>query len=433
MKARIKQIVIVAVAIVSSYTVTAQDQSILFLNAYLHVGNGETMESASVGIEDGEITLIKNTLTYTHNVSKWDTIVDLKGQHMYPGLIAPNSTLGLTEIDAVRATRDYQETGEINPHVRALIAYNVESDVVATVRSNGVLITQITPRGGMISGTSSLMHLDGWNWEDAAVAEDDGVHLNWPSSFRGWNQAVDSKEEAKRKKEYEEEKSEIYEFFRSSEAYAGNIKQELPELRLEAMREVFKGGKRLFIHANEMQQMLDVIDFCREFEIKYPVFIGGYDSYMILPQLRDSKIPVMLQRIHSLPDNEHDAVDLPYKLPSILKNAGILFCLQNEGDMEAMNARNIPFLAGHTMGFGLSEEEALRSVSLSTCEILGIDKNYGSIETGKTATLFISAGPALEMMTNNVTMALMNGMWVDLDDRQKALYNKYKKKYESQK
>lgn len=416
----------------SSIAFGQNKKTILLTNAYLHVGNGETIETAAVGVENGKITLVKNSLTYSYSVTDWDTIIDLKGQHMYPGLVAPNSTLGLTEIDAVRATRDYDEVGTLNPHIRALIAYNVESDVIATVRSNGVLITQITPRGGIVTGSSSIMHLDGWNWEDAAISIDDGIHLNWPSSFPGRSKAVDEAEETKRKSEYESRKKEIYSFFSIAKAYAEKNSHNLPELRLEAMKDCFDGNKRVYIHANELQQLLDVLDFTRHFDLKFPVIVGGYDSYLLLPQLRDLKIPVMLPRVHSLPENEDDPIDLPYRLPGILREADIKFCLQNEGDMEAMNARNIPFLAGHTTGFGLSREDALRAVSLSACEIMGIDKNYGSIEVGKKATLFVSKGSAFDMMTNDVTMALMNGIWVDLDDRQKQLYRKYEEKYKNQ-
>jgi imidazolonepropionase-like amidohydrolase len=413
-----------------SIAVQAQKQkSILFINANLHVGNGETMESASVGVVGDRITLVKNSLSFTPKPNEFDTIIDLKGQHMYPGLVAPNSTLGLTEIDAVRATRDYDEVGFFNPHVRALIAYNVESDVIATVRTNGVLLTQITPRGGRISGSSSIMHLDGWNWEDAAVLKDEGLHLNWPNAFQGREKAVNAEEAKKRKSEYATSKKEVYDFFATAKAYAEKKDHKTPELRLEAMKGCLDGNKRLYIHASELQQLLDVLDFCREFDIKYPVIVGGYDSYLITQQLKDAGIPVMLMRVHSLPENDDDPIDLPYRLPGILQEAGVLFCLQNEGDMEAMNARNIPFLAGHTLGFGLTREDALRAVSLSACEIMGIDKDYGTIEVGKKATLFVSTGGALDMMTNNVTSAMMNGIWVDLDNRQKDLYLKYKRKY----
>ncbi|MBU2019852.1 MAG: amidohydrolase family protein [Bacteroidetes bacterium] len=415
-----------------SFHAQKEQKSILFINAHLHKGNGEVMQGAAVGIVGSKIELIKSSVSDKQKVEDWDTIIDLKNQHMYPGLVAPNSTLGLTEVDAVRSTRDFDEVGTFNPHIRALIAYNVESEIIATVRSNGVLISQITPRGGVITGTSSVMHLDGWNWEDAAIREDDGVHVNWPDFFRPNRGAVSAADEDKRKESYESKKKEIRRFFTESKAYSESKKITKTDLRYAAMKDCFEGSKRVFFHANELQQLLDIIDFSKEFGLKFPVIIGGYDAYLILPQLRDSKIPVMLPRVHSLPESENDPVDLPYRLPQLLKEGEVKFCLQNEGDMEAMNARNIAFLAGHTTGYGLTEEEALRAITLSSCEILGIDQEYGSIEVGKQATFFVSKGPALDMRTNEVLMGMMDGKWINLNDRQKDLYKKYSNKYENQ-
>jgi len=404
-------------------------RSILLLNGYLHIGNGDVVESALIGIKEGKIELVKNSLAYTYDTSEWDTIIDLQGQHIYPGFIAPNSTLGLTEIDAVRSTRDYDEVGQYNPHIRAQIAYNVESKVISTVRTNGVLMCQATPRGGEISGTSSIMSLDGWNWEDATIAKDDGIHVNWPNSLQGggwWAEPAPKK----RNEKYEEQKTALYQFFEMAAAYSKMNEDERKDLRLDAMIECFKGKKRVYIHADELQQLLDIIDFASHFDLPFPVIVGGYDCYMIGQRLKDSKIPVMLVRAHSLPENEDDPVDLPYHLPALLQEQGVKFCLQNQGDMEAMNARNIPFLAGTAMSYGLTEEQAISSVSLNTCQIMGIDKMYGSIEVGKSATLFVSEGNALDMRTNNVTMALMNGNFVSLDNFQKNLYEKYSKKYQ---
>jgi imidazolonepropionase-like amidohydrolase len=162
--------------------------------------------------------------------------------------------------------------------------------------------------------------------------------------------------------------------------------------------------------------------------LTFPVIVGGYDSYLILPKLRDALIPVMLPRVHSLPENEEDPTDLPYKLPYLLQSGGVKFCLQNEGDMEAMQARNIPFLAGTAMTYGLSEEEAIRSISLSSCEIMGVGKTNGSVEEGKDATFFVSSGNALDMRTNNIVLAFVNGKIISLNNSQMELYKKYAKK-----
>jgi imidazolonepropionase-like amidohydrolase len=405
-------------------TQPVRKRKILLENATLHVGNGTVFEKGLVGIEGDRIILVRNSLAYTYERGDWDTIIDLDGQHLYPGFMAPNSTLGLTELDAVRASRDFDEVGFFNPHVRSLIAYNCESNVLATVRTNGVLLTQSTPRGGAIPGSSSIMVTDCWNWEDGVVLADDGIHLNWPSSLEGgWGD-----QQRKRNEKYGDQKRQIADFFASAKAYY-NSDATKKDLRYEAMRACIKGTKRVYFHANELQELLDVIDFAKTYGIAFPVIVGGYDSYMITDRLKDANIPVMLPRLHSLPQNENDPVDLLYRLPGLLQSGGVKFCLQNEGDMEAMNARNIPFLAGTAMSYGLTEEEAIRCVSLSACEIVGIDEWYGSIEEGKKATLFVSSGNALDMRTNNVTLILINGLFSGTTNFQTELYLKYKKKY----
>ena len=402
----------------------ADGKSVLLLNGYLHIGTGEVLESALVGVKNGKITLVKNSLAYTYKTEEWDTIIDLQGQHIYPGFVAPNSTLGLTEIDAVRATRDYNEVGIYNPHVRSQIAFNVESKVISTVRTNGVLLTQATPRGGSISGTSSVMAMDGWNWEDATVLKDDGIHVNWPSSTQGnWGEGV------KRNEQYDAQKREMTTFFDMAEAYTKLPADQQTDGRLDAMKGCFDGKKRVYFHANDIQQLLDIISFSNKYDFKHPVIIGGNDSYLVPKQLIDAGFSVMITRLHSLPEREEDAVDQPFKLPYLLQAAGVPFCLQNEGEMEAMNARNIPFLAGTAKAYGLTEEQAVAAVSLSACKILGIDELYGSVEEGKSATLFVSTGSALDMRSNNVTLAMVNGLFMSLDNSQKALYEKYEEKY----
>jgi len=426
-----KTLNLIIMVVMLSASAWTQPKRILLTNGFLHVGNGQTMESALVGINNGKITTIKNSLATTINKQEWDTIIDLKGQHIYPGIVAPNSTLGLTEIDAIRATRDYDDVGEFNPHVRTQIAYNVESKVISTVKTNGVLLTQATPRGGIISGTSSILFLSGWNWEDATVLKDDGIHLNWPSSMQGGGWWAEPAPKNKNEN-YEDQKTKIKEFFKLSLAYSESKNPTL-DLRLVAMKNCFKGNKRVFFHADDIQELLDILDFVKEFKIKYPVIVGGYDAHLLGQRLKDANIPVMLTRLHSLPEFEEDATDFVYRLPSLLQKQGIKFCLQNTGDMETMNARNIPFLAGTAMAYGLSEEEALRSITLSACEILGIEKEFGSIEVGKSATLFVSKGPALDMRTNDVTLILVNGKFESATNFQTELYLKYKRKYEKNK
>ncbi len=417
-----------ATLFLSATTAFAQTKPkrILIENPTVHVGDGNIFEKGVVGIEGDKIILVKNALAYSYEKSDWDTIIDMNGQHLYAGFVAPNTTLGLTEIDAVRATRDFNETGDFNSNVRAQIAFNCESQILETVRTNGILITQSTPRGGIISGTSAVMANSCWNWEDGTLAANDGIHLNWPESLQGGGWWAEPQPKTRNEK-YGEQKREIYEYFELALAYSkGDLTS---DLRYEAMKECFKGEKRVYIHANELQQLHDALDFIDHFEIKHAVIVGGYDSYMMTDKLKQRNIPVMLPRLHSLPDGEDNDVDLVYRLPSILQDAGILFCLQNEGDMEAMNARNLPFLAGTAMGYGLTEEQAIQAITINACKILGIDKLYGTIQEGKKATLFVSQGSALDMKSNNVTLILVNGVFVPVTNFQNALYEKYKGKY----
>ena len=391
-------------------------QRILLLHGTAHIGNGTVVESAAIGVVNDRIAFVKNSLTQTFNNKDWDTIINCNGQHFYPGLVSANNTLGLTEIDAVRATRDFNDVGDWNPHVRAQVAYNVESKVVETVRTNGVLLVQATPRGGWISGSSAVMKLSGWNWEDATVLADDGIHLNWPYD----------------RTSYPAQKRDIYAFFELAKTYAMARDAQVTDLRLEAMKACFKGQKRVYIHAESIQQIVDVIDFAAAFQLPFPVIVGGHDAHLVGAKLRDSKIPVMLSRIHSLPQREDELTYLPYQMPALLKQQGISFCIQNDGDMQPMNTRNLPFQAGTTMAYGLSEEEALKAISLSVCQIMGIDKDYGTLEVGKKATFFVSKGPALDMRSNQLTTILVDGKFVSTSNFQEQLYLKYRQKYKDE-
>lgn len=425
----IKTILALALICCIGFTGNAQ-RTILLSKAKVHVGNGKIINKGLVGIKGENITLVENALTYNLKSSEWDTIIDVGGLDIYPGFFAPNSTLGLTEIDAVRATRDFDEVGKFNPHIRALIAFNAESEVSKTARTNGVFYTQATPKGGVISGTSSVMSLNGWNWEDAALKTDDGIHLNWPSTTVGGGWWAEPKPK-KTNEKYSSQIKDIRKFFEAAKSYSET--KDNYDARFEAMRDLFEGKKRLYIHADQMRALIDIIDFKRDFEINFPVIIGGYDSHKVADLLKAAEIPVILKGGHTLPSNEDDPVDLPYRLPAMLQEAGVLFCIQNSGRMENMNTRNIPFLAGTAMAYGLTEEQAISAISLNTAKILGVEETTGSIEVGKKATLFVNKGTPLDMRTNDLILGIINGELVDLSNVQIELYEKYKEKYSLEK
>jgi len=402
-------------------------QRILIVNGFLHPVVGQEISNALIEIEKGKIIGIKNALANSYNPKDWDTVIDANGQHIYPAFVAANSTLGLTEIEAVRASNDYNDVGTFNPHLRTQIAFNVESKVLETAKTNGVLIVQSTPRGGIISGSSSIMFSGGWNWEDATILANDGIHVHLPQTTTGGGWWAEPSAKGINDS-YHSEWQKINAFFAVALAYA-NSENPTFDQRLEAMKNCFKGTKRVYFYADDIQQIIDVIDFAQTLKLPFPVIVGGNDAYLVGQRLVDSHIPIMLQRLHRLPEREEDPVDLPYRLPAMLSKMGVPFCLQNDGGMEAMNARNLPFVAGTAMAYGLSEEEALKAITLSPCEIMGIDAMYGSLEIGKSATLFISKGPSLEMKTNNVTTILLHGVLQNSHNFQEQLYLKYQQKY----
>lgn len=403
-----------------------QSESILIIGATAHLGTGDKIEDSAIGFEDGKITFVGARLQV--NEQDWSKVIDASGKHVYPGFVAPNSTLGLQEIGAVRATRDQYEVGTFKPNVRAVIAFNTDSDVTPTVRTNGVLIGQITPRGGVISGSSGVVHFDGWNWEDAAMKEVDGIHLNWPWMHHRHREG--GKIDVKKRKSYDQQKHELTRFLDEAAAYANIPAPKIQELRYEAMRGLFDGTLRLYVHANDVKQITEAVHFKRKYGIEHVVIVGGSDSHLVADLLRENNISVMVQRVHELPRFAEDDVDLTYKLPKLLSDEGVLFCLENAGDMEQMGTRNLPFYAGTAMAYGLTYENAVKSITLNPAIMLGIDHLVGSLEKGKDATLFVSSGDALDMRSNDVTHAFIQGRMIELDNRQMQLYRKYKAKYE---
>jgi|688.fasta_scaffold18086_7 imidazolonepropionase-like amidohydrolase len=396
-----------------------QDKKIVIKNATVHIGNGKLLENATVVFDKGIITEVS-----TSGVNETGAqVIDAKGKHVYPGLIVADSRLGLEEIEAIRPTLDYYEVGEVNPNIRSVIAYNTDSKIIPTVRSNGVLLALSVPEGGIMPGTSSVMKMDGWNWEDAAYKMDAVTQLNWPSmSIRNAWWAPPAEEQ---RKQSAANMAMIKKFFEEAKAYneqAPSIKN----LKLEAMKSIFNGSKKLFINANSAKEITSAVLFAKSYNIK-PVILGGSEAYLVADFLKENDIAVVAANPHSLPNYEDDDVDMPYRNAKVLHDKGVLYCLSINGSWQQ---RNLPFVAGTTAAYGLTKEEALQSVTLNTAKILGIDKTTGSIEVGKDANLLISEGDLLDMRTSNVTSAFIQGASIDLNNKQKELYKLYMEKYQ---
>lgn len=402
-----------------------QSRSVLVLGATAHLGTGDVLEDCAVGFRDGVIDYVGRS--FQVNRQKYDDIVDAKGQHLYPGFIVTNTTLGLQEVGAVRATQDQYEVGTFRPNVRSVIAFNTDSEITPTVRTNGVLMGQITPRGGVVSGSSGVVHFDGWNWEDAAMVMVDGIHLNWPSTHH--RHRKNGQVDIQRRKTYDQQRHEIERFFGEAQAYAAARRGSLTDVRHEGMRGLFDGSLCLYVHTNDARAITEAVHFKRDLGIQRMAIVGGYDAYLVADLLRENEVSVMLQSVHSLPRFADDDVDLPFKLPKLLMDEGITVALQVDKRMTEMNSRNLPFYAGTARAYGLTEEQAVQALTRNPAQILGIDDQVGTLERNKMATMFLSEGDALDMRTNSLTMAWIEGREIDLDNRQRELYRKFQTKY----
>jgi hypothetical protein len=396
----------------------------------VHTGTGER-------IDDGVVAWSQGKLVYVGPRENFSGLPDaqvrsLPGAHVYPGFILTDNILGLTETDALKPTHDFRETGDLNPEVRACVAFNTDSKIIPTVRSNGVLLVQSTPRGSLVAGTSSVMRLDGWNWEDAAIRCADGVHIYWPARVVKPKGSPNPKtgEEEDPERARRETLHRLEQFLLQSLAYA-----KAPEsgkevnIHFEAMKPVWAKKSPLYLHVSGAAPVLEALAFFRRLGPANLVLCGVPDTGHALKLLKEQGIPVILPRLHKLPDRDDHDYDLPFRMPVILKQHQILFALSYAGDMEAMGSRNLPFVAGTAVAFGLPYEEAVAAISLWPARILGIDKEYGSLEAGKSATLFVSRGDALDIRSNDVLEAWIDGRPLDLDNHQKQLYRQYLKKY----
>lgn len=414
--------------ILSVFTVQAQDEnrSVIYTGGQIFTAAGEFFEKGAIGVKADTISFVGKESDA--NFSDYGRVEELKGQHVYPGLIATNTTLGLTEIFAVRATRDYREVGDMNPNVRSIIAYNAESDITSTVLENGVLFAQVCPRGGIISGTSSVVALEGWNWDDAVYQLDEGIHLDWPRMFKRKGERDDPREYQPDEK-YPDRINDLKEFFASAKAYAQSNYPLERDLRLEAMKGIFDGTKRLYIEADFIKEIREVIAFKRDLDLPKVTIVGGYEANRAADLLVENEISVLIRRVISLPRLAEDHIDAPFRLAAQLAEAGVLFAFQMDGDMEPIQNRNLAFAAGVAIANGLSPEEALKGLTINAANILGIDDRTGSLEVGKQANFIVTAGDLFDIRTGQVTRIYLKGQLIDAENRQNDLYKKYLRKY----
>jgi imidazolonepropionase-like amidohydrolase len=400
-----------------------QDHPILLKGGDLYTIKNGVLQQTDLLFDQGRISQIGKNLA----VPVGTEVIDVTGKRVYPGLIDAATCLGLVEIGEVRATRDANEVGTITPEVQSHIAYNPDSEIIPTVRANGITTALVAPTGGVISGRSSLINLDGWTKEDATEKFNVGLHVNWPSTSTGWSWS-DPRPVEEKKKDYAKKLKTLNEAFEDAKAYylakKANPNVKVDE-RWEAMLPVFSKEQTVFINADDVRQITQAVNFAKIWNIKI-VIVNGRDSYKAADLLKTNGIPVVYGRTQGLPMREDEDPDISSRVPKLLADAGVKFCLSSS--YANSGSRNLPFQAAQAVAFGLAPDQALSALTLSSAEILGVDKDLGSLEVGKKATIVVSDGDILDPLTNKVVHEFIEGRKVDLNNRGRQLYDKYRQK-----
>ncbi len=382
----------------------------------IHTISDGVIENGTILFEEGVIRAVGTQVDIPDEAER----VDISGKEVYPGLIDAYSRMGIYEIGAVNMTVDINEEGRINPNVTPEVAFNPQSRHIGTARSAGVLIAVTTPDGGLISGKSSAMMLDGWSWEDMIIQSGTGLIVNWPSTGD--------------EEEYEENLLELRDAFEGARAYQsakqamedGEIQRLDTDSRHEAMIPVLKGEQPVVAEANELRQIQDAITFSEEQDVRL-VIMGGRDAYYVSEHLVRKEIPVIITSVLASPNRQWKPYDSQYSLPAKLHDAGVTFAIA--GGSSAPYTYRLPNEAGAAAAYGLDADEALRAVTISPAEILGFENRVGSLQEGKDATLLITTGNPLEYSTQ-IEQAYIYGRKIDMIDAHRELYDKYLQKVE---
>lgn len=412
-------------------TVPPQSQPVVLRGATIHTVTNGTIPNGMIVLDKGKITAIGTNVTVPPNAK----VVDVTGKHIYPGLIDAYSTVGITEIGAVDVSNDINEIGDFNPNVRAEVAVNAESRHIGTTRSAGVLVAFSTPDGGVVSGLSSAMSLEGWTWEEMSMKGAAALNVNWPDPnarprrFGGGGPGGGGPREAP--KTYAEQVQALKSFFADARAYRDAVKageKIRSDSRYAAMVPAINGDIPVIVAAEGVAQINDAITWGKEEKLRL-VIRGGRDAIHVAERLKAENVPVILTSTMAAPDREHEAYDGAYSTPAKLHAAGVKFAIA--GGSGGLYSNRLPWDAGVAVAFGLPEEEALKAVTINAAELMGVSDKVGSLEVGKQGTLLITTGTPLDM-TSNILQSYIQGREINMMDIHKFFFQKYLEKIKQQ-
>jgi imidazolonepropionase-like amidohydrolase len=406
----------------------AGPETILLRGATVHPVSGPDIADGSVLVRDGKIAEVGARVA----LPKGARVIELKGLHIYPGMIDSATEIGLSEIGAVREMNDISDIGLFKPQLRAATAVNPASEHIPVTRANGITSVITSPGGGIIAGQSVLMHLNGWTMEDMAVRAPAAMRLEFPqirtpNRFGASEAPGRASAYAEAKKRYEQQLQELNDFMESARRYRQAKAAAGPDfeadLKLEAMIPVLDGKVPMLIRAEKEKTIKEAIAFADKQKV-HMILERGTEAWKVAAALKTHNIPVVLPPTLRLPDEEDDPYDKPFSIPGELSKAGVKFAFASFGPGDEDNPRNLPYEAAAAVGFGLPQAEALKAVTLYAAQIWGVGDELGSIEKGKWADLIVTDGDPLETRTQ-IKQMFIKGAPVDLDNKHHRLYEKY--------
>jgi imidazolonepropionase-like amidohydrolase len=419
-------------------TVAPQEQPVVLRGATIHTVTKGTIQNGTIVLERGKITAVGGPEVAAPRAAK---VVDVTGKHIYPGLIDAYSTVGITEIGSVDMSNDINELGDFNPNVRADVAVNAESRHIGTTRSAGVLVAFSTPEGGVISGLSSALSLEGWTWEEMSMKGAAALNVKWPDPnarprrFGGGpppgGPGGRGGPPQPAPKTYAEQVEEIRNWFGEARAYRDAVKAGQAvrtDARYAAMIPALDGAIPVVVAAEGAAQINDAITWAKAEGVKL-VIRGGRDALVVADRLKAENVPVILTSTMAAPDRQYEGYDNAYATPTRLHEAGVKFAIA--GGSGGLYSYRLPWEAGVAVAFGLPEEEALKAVTINAAEFMGIADKVGSLEVGKEGTLLITTGTPLDM-TSNIIQSYIQGREIDMNDIHKHFFKKYLEKIKQQ-
>jgi imidazolonepropionase-like amidohydrolase len=399
-----------------------QERPVAIVDAAIHPIAGPEIERGTVLFDQGRIVALGADVEIPAEAER----LEGAGKHVYPGLFCAGGELGLVEINSIRATRDMSEVGQVNPNVSAQVAVNPDSELIPVTRANGVLLSLTIPNGGLVSGTAAVLQLDGWTWEDMTLEAPAAMHIEWPA-LQPRPSRREGGAEGGRNAAGDDRLRQLEELFDQAEQYRQGRGDESVDVRYEALLPVLDRTIPILARADSQLQIESAVAFAARRQLRLIIY-GGYDAEVCVPLLREHDVPVIVPAVYRLPQRRSDPYDAAYTLPERLRKAGIHFCIAGVDQFAASNLRNLPYHAATAVAYGLPHDAALRAITLSPAEILGVDDRVGALAPGKDATLIVTDGDPLETATQ-VHAAFIQGRRVDLSNRHEQLGQKYREKY----